>query len=134
MKMKQEAPASEDAMMISITEGIDRLFNIIRPRKLLMMAIDGVAPRAKMNQQRSRRFRSAQDAAEKRAISEKIIERVRSEGGPEPPESKTIWDSNAITPGTPFMEKVANWLHFWVATKLTNDPGWKNVCFLIFFV
>jgi len=36
------APQNEDEMMIAIFECIDRLFRIIRPRKVLYMAIDGV--------------------------------------------------------------------------------------------
>jgi len=36
------APKNEDEMMIAIFECIDRLFRIVRPRKLLYMAIDGV--------------------------------------------------------------------------------------------
>jgi len=36
------APKNEDEMMIAIFECIDRLFRIVRPRKVLYMAIDGV--------------------------------------------------------------------------------------------
>ena len=36
------APKNEDEMMVAIFEYIDRLFSIVRPRRLLYMAIDGV--------------------------------------------------------------------------------------------
>lgn len=42
-------------------------------------------------------------------------------------ETKEAWDSNAITPGTPFMDLLANSLRYWVAQKLNTDPGWKDV-------
>lgn len=41
--------------------------------------------------------------------------------------TKKAWDSNAITPGTPFMDLLAASLRYWVARKLNTDPGWKGV-------
>lgn len=37
------------------------------------------------------------------------------------------WDSNAITPGTPFMDLLAASLRYWVVRKINTDPGWKTV-------
>lgn len=40
--LHRPAPKNEDEMMVAIFEYIDRLFNIVRPRRVLYMAIDGV--------------------------------------------------------------------------------------------
>uniref|UniRef100_A0A663EAE1 5'-3' exoribonuclease n=1 Tax=Aquila chrysaetos chrysaetos TaxID=223781 RepID=A0A663EAE1_AQUCH len=74
------APKNEDEMMVAIFEYIDRIFNIVRPRRLLYMAIDGVAPRAKMNQQRSRRFRASKEGMEAAEEKQKIRREILAKG------------------------------------------------------
>uniref|UniRef100_A0A8D3BQ51 5'-3' exoribonuclease n=1 Tax=Scophthalmus maximus TaxID=52904 RepID=A0A8D3BQ51_SCOMX len=126
------APKNEDEMMVAIFEYIDRLFNIVRPRRVLYMAIDGVAPRAKMNQQRSRRFRASKEGVELTEEKQRMREEVIQRGGYLPPEEiKERFDSNCITPGTEFMDNLAQCLRYYVAERLSNDPGWKNVTVLL---
>ena len=122
------APTTEEEVFLNIFDYIDRLFLMIRPRKVLYMAIDGVAPRAKMNQQRSRRFRAAQEAEEKKLEEEKLREKLRRDGIEVPPKVESgVFDSNVITPGTPFMGRLAEALKFYVRKKQNTDKGWKNI-------
>jgi 5'-3' exoribonuclease 2 len=120
-------------MMLEIFKYTERVVNMVRPRKLLFIAIDGVAPRAKMNQQRSRRFRSAQDASIKEAATERIIEELKAQGKQvdESLKPKRDWDSNAITPGTPFMDILAISLRYWIVYKLNTDPGWGGMSVIL---
>ncbi|CAB4383477.1 unnamed protein product [Rhizophagus irregularis] len=123
------APATEEDMMVEIMEYTERIVAMIRPRKVLYLAIDGVAPRAKMNQQRSRRFRAAQEAKEKAEEAAQAIEKLEASGQliDQDVKLKKSFDSNCITPGTPFMARLAVCLRYWIADKLNTEPGWKNL-------
>lgn len=121
-------PRSIAEMFDAICNYIDRLVAMIRPRKLLYLAIDGVAPRAKMNQQRSRRFRAAQEADQKRAEAEDEVDENEDEFLME----STVFDSNCITPGTPFMSKLSEALNAYILTRQNpsiaiDNNLWNNI-------
>uniref|UniRef100_A0A8C3AVK3 5'-3' exoribonuclease 1 n=1 Tax=Cyclopterus lumpus TaxID=8103 RepID=A0A8C3AVK3_CYCLU len=109
---------SEEKIFADIFHYLEVLFRIIKPRKVFFMAVDGVAPRAKMNQQRGRRFRSAKEAEDK-------IKKALDKGEVLPTEAR--FDSNCITPGTDFMARLQEQLKYFVHTKVSADRLWQNV-------
>lgn len=108
---------TEEQMFLDIFHYIETLFRLIRPQKVFFMAVDGVAPRAKMNQQRGRRFRSAKEA-------EKMEEDAKKKGEKLPDTER--FDSNCITPGTAFMVRLQDALRHFVKVKITTNPLWQK--------
>lgn len=71
----------------------------------IFLGVDGVVPMAKMRQQRKRRFKSAWLAEHEMKLGKPFAPR---------------WDSNSITPGTAFMERLAE--------SLKKEARWEVSC------
>jgi 5'-3' exoribonuclease 1 len=97
-----------EEIWFSIFNYINSIVDMIKPRKLLFLGLDGVAPRAKMNNQRARRFRSAKDYKE--------LERKLEYFGDAKNEEE--FKNNCITPGTEFMSELNKQLRFFIAKKI----------------
>jgi 5'-3' exoribonuclease 2 len=121
------APETEEGKYRAIFLYIDRIVAAVRPRKLLYMAIDGVAPRAKMNQQRSRRFKAALEIKERDDVEEELREKMRAKGQAPPPKAKPTFDHNVITPGTRFMDRLALFLRYFIHERMNTHPAWRNL-------
>tara|TARA_Y100000817_G_scaffold166397_1_gene130072 strand:- start:204 stop:1727 length:1524 start_codon:yes stop_codon:yes gene_type:complete len=95
---------NENEMFSAILDKIKECIEITGVKDIIYIAIDGPAPRTKMEQQRQRRLKSSQENKK--------------------------WDTNQITPGTPFMKRLNKFLkneikNFPVTTVLSdsNEPG-----------
>jgi 5'-3' exonuclease len=99
-KVVDEHPDSDlDTLeMIMIQESInyiDYIIEFVKPTEFTYIAIDGVAPFAKINQQRKRRYKSYTDNEKRKEIYDKHDIKFNDK-----------WKSVKITPGTIFMEKL----------------------------
>ena len=97
---------------------MDYLLEVVRavnPQKILFIAFDGVAPRAKINQSRDRRFRSGVEDIE---MFEKIVSAVGIK-------TKENFEPNSISPGTEFLYNLCNFLKKKVMELMEKE--WKGL-------
>ena len=89
---KRDKPKDFEELLIDeVIKKIGIYVDFIRPSKTLFIAFDGVAPFAKMEQQRTRRYKSWFLSAN--SFSEET--------------KRSSWNTAAITPGTEFMNKLS---------------------------
>lgn len=86
---------------------IEEYIQLIQPSKTVIVAFDGVAPVAKLEQQRSRRYKSSYQ----NEISKLIFKK----------EKEDVWNTTAITPGTKFMEELNTMVSSHFNTKNPNN-------------
>jgi 5'-3' exonuclease len=112
---------------------LDLIMDRIRPGKLLYISIDGVAPRAKLNQQRARRFTYAQEITQedKKYFKDDCgsipLNPFQKEQAAETFDSKEVFDANAITPGTEFMMRLDCFIQELIAYKMSTNERWKHL-------
>ena len=99
----------EDKMINEVIKYIDKIINLINPKEFVYLAIDGVAPMAKMKHQRIRRYKSIKEQEIKENIAKKH----------NVPYTK-LWNNSAITPGTLFMRKLTKSIIKYIKLKKTD--------------
>lgn len=100
--MSMDAQNFENLLINTIIHNMQSVTDFVKPSLLLYIGIDGVAPLPKIVQQRKRRYLSSW-------LSTKIKD-----------SQSYTWDSNAISPGTPFMKKLDSHLQDYIDRQKRN--------------
>jgi len=91
--LKKDIQSYEKRLVALVIENTIHLVNkVIKPQKLLYIAIDGPPPLSKMEQQRERRYKHP------------YMDKLMKNANPLKTLSGMKYDQNRITPGTPLME------------------------------
>lgn len=107
----------DELIIINIIKYIDELIISINPSNLVYLAVDGVAPKAKMKQQMYRKYKTLHDNEFLKELHKKYNE-----------EYFPKWNNAKITPGTLFMEKLTNALLNYI-----NNPKHDKYNYNIYF-
>lgn len=103
----------EKQIIHRVCEVIDGYCLTIKP-KYVLIALDGVAPVAKLNQQKTRRYKSW--------FTNEMEKQIK----PSQPQDMK-WNTTSITPGTIFMDNLNNYIHEYFISK--NITKTKNIRF-----
>lgn len=114
----QILPKELEEIWLEVFNYINMIVNVLKPKKMIVMALDGVAPRSKMNNQRARRFKSARD-------HKKFMEQFYGFHGES--DSQENFKNNSISPGTKFMEQLNKNLDFFIKKKIEEDDYWRSL-------
>lgn len=106
---------TDESLIKEVCLKIHHYINQVKPTETVIIAFDGVAPVAKLENQRNRRYKSE--------FTTSLLRKAGIE--------KNSWDTTAITPGTPFMAKLDKGLkkYFTPNTKTKRNSlfGVKNI-------
>eukprot|EP00760_Papus_ankaliazontas_P028308 PhM_4_TR3631/c0_g1_i1/m.27726/K12618/XRN1, SEP1, KEM1; 5'-3' exoribonuclease 1 len=113
----------EDAISAT-TAALQRMVQLVRPQKRIVIAVDGVAPVAKMKEQRSRRFRKAAVGADdpRAPATCSLLKGEESQDEKHAP----AFDTCKISPGTEFMEALSTGLKGYFELQARTDPLWQG--------
>jgi 5'-3' exoribonuclease 1 len=107
----------ERKLINTVCTNIETYIQQISPSQLVYIAFDGVAPVAKLNQQKNRRYKSWFMGNYNRQHDNTVNNTTNVSN------TNTSWNSTAITPGTEFMNKLNLQIqyHFRIASKHNVD-------------
>jgi 5'-3' exoribonuclease 1 len=103
-RQKPNARLQQLQMFQDVCSTVEELFHIVKPKKNLVLCVDGTAPIAKQNQQRQRRFRSSAESTE-----------------------ESPFDTCCITPGTVFMDHLSKYIDWYIKKRISEDQRWGNI-------
>jgi 5'-3' exonuclease len=117
--------ATEAEFFSSLEQYFDLAVNTFGPQHLLYLALDGVAPAGKMITQRSRRFMSTDQPTESPLQDVEPMDVDKEGSSPKKsaePELPEWWDVCGLSPGTEFMNRVADQLRTYAASLVQRHP------------
>jgi 5'-3' exonuclease len=105
LKVDNNSAKNQIKVFEDVCEELQKILQIVDPKKRLILCVDGPAPISKQKQQRQRRFRSAMESHNK----------------------SNNFDSNSITPGTKFMDYLSKYIDWFIKKQITINPNWQNI-------